>query len=65
MTLHDIENAIAGLSPDELSKFRAWFVEFDSEAWDQQIEQDARAGKLDALAEEALEDLRQGQTTEL
>jgi len=65
MTLHDIENAIAGLSPDELSKLRTWFVEFDAEAWDRQLEQDIRAGRLDALAEEALEDLREGRTTEL
>lgn len=65
MTLHDIENAIAGLPPDELSKFRAWFVEFDAEAWDRQFVEDVRAGKLEALAEEALRDLRDGRTTEL
>jgi hypothetical protein len=65
MTLHDIENAIAGLSPDELSRFRAWFVEFDGDVWDRQIEEDIRAGKLDALAEEALQEHREGRTTEL
>jgi hypothetical protein len=65
MTLHDIENAVAGLPPDDLAKFRAWFVEFDADAWDRQIEEDARAGRLDSLAEEALEDLRHGRTTEL
>ena len=65
MTLHDIESAIASLAPDELAKFRAWFVEFDADAWDRQIEEDAKAGRLDALAEEALEDYRSGRTTEL
>jgi hypothetical protein len=65
MTLHDIENAIAGLPPDELSKFRAWFIEFDTDAWDRQIEEDIQAGRLDALAEEALQDHREGRTTEL
>jgi hypothetical protein len=65
MTLHDIENAVAGLSPDELTKFRAWFVAFDGDAWDRQIEEDVRAGRLDALADEALQDLREGRTTEL
>jgi len=65
MTLHDIETAVAGLSPDELSKFRAWFVEFDAADWDRQFEEDVRAGRLDALAQEALEDLRAGRTTEL
>ena len=65
MTLHDLENAISGLPPDELAKFRAWFVEFDNDAWDRQIEQDANSGKLDRLAEEALEDYHSGRTTEL
>jgi hypothetical protein len=65
MTLHDIESAVAGLAPEELAKFRAWFVEFDADAWDRQIEDDVNAGRLDALAEEALEDLRAGRTTEL
>jgi len=65
MTLHDIESAVARLGPDELAKFRAWFVEFDADAWDRQIEEDANAGRLDALAEEALEDHRSGRTTEL
>jgi hypothetical protein len=65
MTRHDIENAVAGLPPDELAKFWAWFVEFDADAWDQQIEEDIRAGRLDALADEALQDHREGRTTEL
>jgi hypothetical protein len=65
MTLHDIENAIAGLPPEELSKFRDWFVDFDGEAWDRQLEEDVRAGRLDELADEALDDLRNGRTTEL
>jgi hypothetical protein len=65
MTLHDIECAVAGLAPDELAKFRDWFVEFDADAWDRQIEEDAKAGRLDALAEEALEDHRAGRTTEI
>jgi hypothetical protein len=65
MTLHDIESAVAGLPADELAKFRAWFVEFDADAWDRQIEDDAKAGRLDALAQEALEDYHAGRTTEL
>jgi hypothetical protein len=46
------------LSPEELAEFRAWFLEFDAAAWDRQFEQDAAAGQLDGLAEEALDDLR-------
>ena len=65
MTLQDLELAIAGLPPDELAKFRAWFHEFEADAWDYEIERDANSGKLDALAEEALDDYRSGRTTEL
>ena len=65
MTLKEIESAIAGLTPGELSKFRAWFAEFDAELWDQQFEADVNSGRLDSLAEEALQDLREGRTTDL
>lgn len=53
--LDKIEQEIAGLSPQELARFRAWYSEFDSDTWDGQIEQDAAAGKLEALAARALE----------
>jgi hypothetical protein len=42
----------------------AWFAEFDAARWDRQIEEDVAAGRLDALAEEALNDLRQGRCTD-
>ena len=44
------------LSPEELAQFRAWFLEFDSATWDRQRACDAGAGKLDALAERALDE---------
>jgi hypothetical protein len=65
MTLNDLENAVAGLSSDELAKFRAWFAEFDALEWDRQFEEDVVAGKLDSLAEEALREHRAGKTREL
>ena len=39
-------------------------MHFDATAWDTQFEQDVSAGRLDALADEALDDLRQGRTRE-
>lgn len=36
-----------------------------SEAWDKQIEEDIKAGRLDHLREEALEDIRAGRTIDL
>jgi hypothetical protein len=64
-TLDDIKDAISRLAPDELSRFRAWFEEFDEARLDQKIERDARLDKLDGLAEEALSDFRQGRAREI
>ena len=58
----ELETAVAQLSAKELTAFREWFLEFDAAEWDTQFEQDASAGRLDALADEALDDLRQGRT---
>jgi hypothetical protein len=64
-TVLEIETAISKLSREELFTFRAWFEDFDAEAWDKQFEEDVRAGRLDTLAEEALRDLREGRCTDL
>jgi hypothetical protein len=64
-TVKEIEIAVSKLSREELAAFRAWFAEFDAEAWDRQFEQDVAAGRLDALANEALRDLREGRCTDL
>jgi hypothetical protein len=64
-TIKEIERAVSGLSSKELSEFRRWFLEFDAAAWDRDFEEDVAAGRLDALAEEAIADLRAGRTRPL
>ena len=64
-TLPDIQRAIRELTTQELAQLRQWFAEYDAANWDRQIEQDVAAGKLDALADEALTDLRQGRCKNL
>ncbi|MGZ8898875.1 MAG: hypothetical protein ACXW3Z_02165 [Limisphaerales bacterium] len=64
-SVQDIEKAISQLSPEDLRLFRTWFHEFDAEAWDQQLEADVAAGRLDKLAAEALKELGAGRCTEL
>ena len=54
LTAEFVEQSVKQLSSEELAKFRRWYAEFDADAWDAQIEADAAAGKLDALAAEAL-----------
>ena len=63
--VEDIEKAVSALAPKELAKFRSWFDAFDGERFDQRIERDARAGKLDGLAEEALKDFKAGRVRDL
>ena len=64
-TLQDVEKAVQELSPDQLAAFRAWFVEYDQALWDKQLERDIASGRLDSLADEAIEDLRNGRCSDL
>ena len=64
-TIQEIERAVSDLPPEELSRFRAWFLEFDAQVWDEQFESDVAAGRLQALADEAREDMRAGRTRPL
>ena len=64
-TVFDIENAVQKLSRHDLTAFRDWFLGFDAAAWDQQFAEDVAAGRLDALADEAIRDLRAGRCTDL
>jgi len=65
MSVEELEKAVAKLPPELLAKFRAWFEEFDAARFDAQIEADANSGKLDKLANAALQDFRQGRFREL
>ena len=53
-----LEEAVQALPPSALAEFRRWFTEFDSAAWDRQIEADCSSGKLDSLLAEAEVDFK-------
>ena len=63
--VHEIEAAVSKLSREELFSFRDWFSTFDAAAWDKQFEEDVAAGHLDAPADEAVRDLREGRCRDL
>jgi hypothetical protein len=65
MTAEDIQRAIEMLPARELARFRAWFELFDADRFDAAIERDAAAGKLDALAAEAIVQYRSMQSRNL
>lgn len=63
--IEQIEREIQELTPEELAAFRKWFLEFDAVVWNRQIEEDARAGRLDTLADKAIKDFKSGRSSEL
>jgi hypothetical protein len=64
-TVEDIEKAVTKLPADQLAEFRVWFEEFQAARFDEKIEQDAKAGRLDRLADQAVADFRAGRAREL
>jgi hypothetical protein len=64
-TVKEIETAIQKLKPQEIREIADWLQELREELWDKQIDADAEAGRLDKLAEKALEDYRAGRTKPL
>ena len=57
MDVKEIENAIEKLPPAKIAELAKWFAEYHANLWDQQIERDLKAGRLDSLLEEAKQDL--------
>jgi len=64
-TIEALEKQIQKLSPKELAEFRDWFLEFEWDAWDRQLERDVKAGKLDKLGKKALADHAAGKSKPL
>ena len=65
MSVLEIEQAIAQLSPEELSVFAEWFEKFKADQWDRQIERDVAAGKFDKINAKVDEDIAAGRFTPL
>jgi hypothetical protein len=55
MSLTEIQTLIHSLDDADRSALLHWLRELDWQAWDRQFEEDVEAGRLDHLADEALE----------
>ena len=64
-TVTELQQAILGLSDAEYTKLIRWLRDQDWERWEREFEEDVRAGKLDALAAEALEAKAKGELKDL
>ncbi len=53
MSLAELEKEITKLSHGELSALTRWLDDYAAQAWDDQLERDVAAGKLDLLAKQA------------
>jgi hypothetical protein len=58
--VEELEEQIQKLSREEFAELRNWFLEQDWNAWDVQLEVDAKAGKLDKLVSEAEAEYKSG-----
>jgi hypothetical protein len=63
--LEELEDKIKALSSHEFQELRAWLAEYDAELWDRNFYSDARTGRLDAVADQALKDFAEGRSTDL
>lgn len=60
-----LERQVHKLSRAELAAFRDWFRQYDSDAWDRQIEEDIRGRKLEGIAREAIAEYSAGKAEEI
>ncbi len=60
MSVQEIEAAAKELPTDELDALVTRLFDFFHERWDNQIEEDVQAGRLDNLLNEAREDIQMG-----
>ena len=64
-TVSELQKVIRGLSEAEYAELRNWLLDEDWERWDREFDEDVKAGKLDALAAEALEAKAKGELKDL
>ena len=65
MLVEQIQMEIEALPKEEFSRLRRWFAERDWDRWEEQLEADEAAGKLDFLLEEAAAAKRNGTLSDL
>ena len=61
----ELKSVIEALPKKEYVELRQWFSENDWQTWDEQIEADSKAGKLDFLIKEAKDEKKRGKLKDL
>jgi hypothetical protein len=65
MGIKEIEKAIVQLPAKDLDKLADWLEDYRAQMWDEQIEKDLEAGRLDALLAEVDEEYEAGSSQPL
>lgn len=60
MNVEEIEAAITRLSAEDLAELARWLAEYRARAWDEEIEADLEAGRLDAVLAEVEAEYKAG-----
>ena len=63
--VNELKSEIEALPEDEYIELRQWFTEKDWKNWDEQIEADSKARKLDFLIKEARDEKKSGKLRDL
>jgi hypothetical protein len=58
--VEEIEAAIEQLSPEEFRRVAQWFYDREQARWDEQLDRDSAAGRLDFLFDEASKEAEEG-----
>jgi hypothetical protein len=61
MSVKEIQSAITQLRPKELADLLEWIGEYEAEAWDRQIADDLKSGRLDSIRGRARQQRSAGQ----
>ncbi len=64
-TLDQLKSQIQALPEEEFAELVRWVVESNWERWDEEIEADSEAGRLDFLVREALDERTKGTLRDL
>jgi hypothetical protein len=64
-TVVEIEKALQTLPVEDAWKIADWLQDYLDEKWDRQIDGDIAAGRLDKLADKAMQDYRAGRVKPL
>jgi hypothetical protein len=63
MNIEELQSAVSQLSAAELDRFSHWFDEFLADQWDERIEADILADRLEPAGRQADEDFEAGRCT--